>query len=576
MDTRRLLLAFALSIGVMLLWQAKFAPSPPTPPRTVGTDEVSEPAREPTAQREASSSVLREAVPERLGEPAAAPTVREAIAAAAEVREIVETEAYRVELSNRGAQVVSFELSDHQRADGGPVNLVRARDGDVPFPFGIVDLDGRSSALNGALFVAQRSVSVDGDQVVTFRYAGAAGEAQKTFRFRPDGLFEVEIETSAPGWGAFLGPGVGNPTPDELSNRFARKSALYLDGEGVTRVDPNKGAPAQRVAAGGFRWVGLEDTYFLSALMPVEPFSEIAILPYLDEASEGGGSARFSAAPPKDQLTDAQKDLAREVGLVVRPAGDRLVALAYWGGKKYDRLAALPYQLEQAVNLGFFSILARPLLFGLQWIHDNMVRNYGWAIILMTILIRVLLFPLTHKSVVSMQRMQELNPKIQAIRQKFRSKLKDRQGRPNSEAQRKMNEEIMGLYKKEGVNPAGGCLPMLLQMPVLFAFYGLLSAAIELRLAPWMFWIHDLSAPDPFYVLPIIMGASQFVQQKMTPSAADPMQKRIFMLMPIFFTVLFLGFPTGLVLYWLTNNLLGIVQQLVYKRMREKKEAVAA
>ena len=193
--------------------------------------------------------------------------------------------------------------------------------------------------------------------------------------------------------------------------------------------------------------------------------------------------------------------------------------------------------------LGFFGFFSKILLVGLQWIHGNIVGNYGWAIILMTVVIRIILFPLTHKSFVSMQKMQELNPKIQAIRQKYRSKLKDKQGRPNAEAQRKMNEEVMGLYKKEGVNPAGGCLPMLLQLPVLFAFYRLLSAAVELRHAPWMGWIQDLSAPDPFYILPLVMGASQFIQQKMTPSTADPMQRRIFMLMPVFFTVLFLGFP---------------------------------
>jgi YidC/Oxa1 family membrane protein insertase len=186
----------------------------------------------------------------------------------------------------------------------------------------------------------------------------------------------------------------------------------------------------------------------------------------------------------------------------------------------------------------------------------------------MTMLIRVILFPLTHKSFVSMQKMQELNPKVQAVRQKYRGKLKDKQGRPRAEVQRKMNEEVMALYKSEGVNPAGGCLPMLLQIPVLFAFYNLLTAAFELRHAPWLFWIQDLSAPDPYYVLPIVMGASQFIQQRLTPSAADPMQRRIFMLMPLFFTILFLGFPSGLVLYWLTNNLLGIAQQGVYQRLR--------
>ena len=182
---------------------------------------------------------------------------------------------------------------------------------------------------------------------------------------------------------------------------------------------------------------------------------------------------------------------------MVQPASPRLVADSYWGAKEYDRVKGLGQGLEETVELGWFRFLALPLLRALRWLHDNVVANYGWAIILLTIGIRIVLFPLMHKSTVSMQKMQELNPKIQAIRAKYRGKLKDKQGRPNSEAQRKMNEEVMGLYKSEGVNPAGGCLPLLLQMPVLFAFYRLLSAAIELRQAPWLGWIQDLSAPGP-------------------------------------------------------------------------------
>jgi YidC/Oxa1 family membrane protein insertase len=227
------------------------------------------------------------------------------------------------------------------------------------------------------------------------------------------------------------------------------------------------------------------------------------------------------------------------------------------------------------VDLGWFGFLARWLLKGLIYIHDHWVGNYGWAIILLTFGIKLVLFPLTHKSYVSMRKMQQLNPKMQAIRERWRPKLKRKDGKPDIEAQRKMNEEVMALYKSEGVNPAGGCLPMLLQLPVLFAFYQLLSAAVELRNAPWLGWIHDLSAPDPFYALPIIMGATQFIQQKMTPAAGDPMQRRIFQLMPIFMTFLFLGFPSGLVLYWLTNNVLTIAQQGIYNRLAGDKADAA-
>ncbi len=206
----------------------------------------------------------------------------------------------------------------------------------------------------------------------------------------------------------------------------------------------------------------------------------------------------------------------------------------------------------------------------MQWIHGNIIANYGWAIILLTVVIRLLLFPLNHKSIVSMQKMQKINPKMQAIRAKYRPKLKDKKGRPNAEASAKMNQEIMALYKTEGVNPAAGCLPMLLQMPVLFAFYRLLSAAVELRHAPWLGWVTDLSAKDPYYVLPLIMGASMLVQQRMAPAQGDPMQRRLFMMMPVVFTVLFLQFPAGMVLYWLTNNILAIAQQAGYKRWRER------
>jgi YidC/Oxa1 family membrane protein insertase len=193
----------------------------------------------------------------------------------------------------------------------------------------------------------------------------------------------------------------------------------------------------------------------------------------------------------------------------------------------------------------------------------------------MTLIIKIVLLPLTHKSYVSMKKMQELNPRMQAIRDRWRPKLKDKKGRPDLDAQRKMNEEINALFKSEGVNPAGGCLPMLLQMPLLFAFYSLLSTSIELRGAPWMGWIHDLSHYDPYYVLPIVMGAAQLVQQRMMPATGDPVQRKIFLLMPVFFTVLFLQFPTGLVLYWLVNNVLTNRPAGDLRALKTRKAATA-
>ncbi len=575
METKRLLIAALLSLAVLLAWQALFPPEPPPggpdgiePAPTAERAPERAPTEAPLVGAETGEAAAVEAAPE---EPAES---FEPLAAKREERVAVAGPGFEAEFTNRGAQLLSFRLAEHRNAAGGPVDLVRERERG-PYPFALVGADGAPSALNEALFTVERRRSEEGD-AVEFAYRGTEGRATKRFVFRPDGTFATAIEVAGAGsWGVWLGPGIRNPDVDEEESRFAHKSAVYYNGGGLEKVDPKKPAGRERIDGAGLRWVGLQDTYFLTALVPEEPLAEILLEPFLVERIDGA-AVRFSPLPPEEELSEAQEELTRELGVSLRPAGDRVAGVSYWGPKVYDRLASLPYGLERAVDLGFFSLLARPLLLGLRWIHDHVVSNYGWAIILMTVLIRLLLFPLTHKSFVSMQKMQELNPKMQAIRSKWRSKLKDKQGRPNAEAQRKMNEEIMALYKSEGVNPAGGCLPMVLQIPVLFAFYNLLSAAIELRHAPWVFWVSDLSAPDPFYVLPIVMGASQFFQQKLTPSAADPMQRRIFALMPIFFTILFLGFPSGLVLYWLTNNVLGIGQQVGYKKWKERGAAAEA
>jgi YidC/Oxa1 family membrane protein insertase len=261
--------------------------------------------------------------------------------------------------------------------------------------------------------------------------------------------------------------------------------------------------------------------------------------------------------------------LARDFLLEIEGRDGRIEATSYWGSKQLDRLTALPYGLDKTVKLGVFGFLARPLLYSLQWIHANVVANYGWAIILLTIALKIVLLPLSLSAFKSMRKMQKLNPKMQAVRERWKGKLRDKSGRFNSDAQRQMNEEIMGLYRSEGVNPAGGCFPMLIQLPVFFSFYSLLASAVELWHSPWIMWIHDLTAPDPYYVLPIVMGLSQIIQQRMTPPPPDPMQKRLMQFLPVVFTIFSLGFASGLVLYWLTNNILTIAQQKVYNSVKD-------
>jgi len=556
MDNRRLLLAAVLSMAVLFGWQLLFPPPEPTEDRALPVATTPEPAppAETEGERVAAARDEDEEEPaaERAGDAGSEPVGSAPPIEAAHVERVVlENAENRVELTNRGAELVSFELTSHLAADGGAVDLVRRRD-DGPFLFAFGDDELEPLPVAEALFEVERT---PGRPEAIFRYRGELGTASKRFHLRPDGFLEVEAEVEGvEDWSLLVGPGVRNPSADELGGQFSQRGAVYLAAGKVEKVDARGTDEPLLVPGGGLQWVGLQDTYFLAAVLPERGLQQVRIEPVALGATAKGD--------PVSELL---------LGLVA--AGDEMALSAYLGPKQYDQLHALGRGLDRSVDFGMFGILARPLLIALRWIHDRMVANYGWAIILLTVAIRILLFPLNHKSIVSMRKMQRVQPKVQAIQRKWRPKLKDKQGRPNREAQMKMNQEVMDTYKVEGVNPAAGCLPMLLQMPVLFAFYRLLYSAIELRNAPWVGWIHDLSVKDPYYVLPLVMGASMLFQQKLTPTSADPMQRRLFMLMPIVFTVFFLGFPAGLVLYWLTNNVLAIVQQLAYNKYRESATA---
>lgn len=232
----------------------------------------------------------------------------------------------------------------------------------------------------------------------------------------------------------------------------------------------------------------------------------------------------------------------------------------YIGPKEYDNLKKLGVGLEHIVDFGFFSIIAMPLFWVLKQFY-SISNNYGVAIIILTTVVRIPFIPLINKSQESMKKMQDIQPRMAEVKEKYKN---DPQ---------KMQKETMELYKKHKVNPLGGCLPMLLQIPVFFALYKVLLIAIELRDAPFMFWIHDLSVKDPYYVLPVIMGVTMVIQQKMTPSTMEPMQQKIMMLMPVVFTFMFLSFPSGLVVYWLINNVLSIAQQFYVNSKNTKQPA---
>lgn len=241
---------------------------------------------------------------------------------------------------------------------------------------------------------------------------------------------------------------------------------------------------------------------------------------------------------------------------------DNITFSGYLGPKEFNTLKALNPELTDVIEYGWFTFIAKPMFVLLQYIH-NMVGNWGWTIVIVTILIKLVLYPLSYKGMVSMQKLKDLAPKIKEIQEKYKD---DKQ---------KASMHMMELYKKNGANPMGGCLPILLQIPVFFAIYRVLLNAIELKGAEWIFWIHDLAEMDPYFVLPILMGVSMWLQQKITPNTMqDEMQKKIFQMLPIVFTFFFLWFPAGLTLYWFVNNVFTIAQQYTINRMFEKKRAI--
>lgn len=569
MDNRRVVLFIVLSVAVVAAWQYLFPP-PQIKRQPVPATSAAAPAGGAASQPGAATPVAPASGPAggTSGANPAAPAapVAPAVAAvetgppiAAEREAPVVLNGYQTSatITNRGAQLLSLRVDQPGTAS---VELVRKRIRG-PYPFALVDKQLRPLPLDEALFAVDRAA--DG-RAATFRYRGPAGAAEKTFRFDERGLLVVEVK-AAGSWALLLGPGIGNPTAAELDSRYGLRGAVIKAGDDVKVIAAKGDNEAEAYSGQALRWAGLEDTYFATIAVPQGGSLARAVLqPMLVEPQPAG--AVFVPAPPKDALSSEQKALSRELALSLEPAAGSLSLECYLGAKAYERLKALPYGLEETVSLGWLSPVVRPLLAGLHWIYDHVVPNYGWAIILMTLLIKVLLLPITHPSTLSMRKMQLLNPRMQAIRDRYRPKLKDKQGRPNLEMQRKMNEEVMALYKAEGVNPVGGCLPLLVQMPILYAFYRLLSTSVELRHAPWIFWVHDLSAQDPHLILPLIMGATQFLQVKLAPQSGDPAQRRLFMLMPLFMLIFFLSAPSGLVLYWLTNNILTIVQQAVYNR----------
>ena len=464
---------------------------------------------------------------------------------------VVESAEVRAVFTTRGAALTSWRLKKYHDTAGQALELVPQQvPPDAPRPFALTTDDAAAAkSLATATFTSSAdAISVSGGpQTLRFDYKDGNGlEAQKTFTFDPAKPYLVSATASVTRngqslpvtiqWGPALGSGI---VPHSRGYNPPPQPIFFKDGK-VTRITPAKIAQ-QPTHEGTFGFAGVDDHYFIAALVsPKEPLrlQYSALDTPVPGAAEPAHFVSWSARFP----TPAQSE-------------------TYFAGPKdFDVLAAVNRDLVRAIDFGMFSWLVVPLLRSLKWVNGY-VGNYGWSLVILTVLINLAMFPLRHKSVVSMRKMQEIQPEMKAIQDRYKN-LK-----ATDPARSKMNTELMNLYRERGVNPASGCIPMLLTMPVLFAFYAMLSVAIELRGAPFTLWIHDLVAPDPYFVLPILMGVTMFLQQRMTPSTADPAQQRMMMVMPVVLTAMSLWWSAGLLLYWTVSNIWGIGQQMITNRL---------
>lgn len=545
---KRVFLAIALSLLVLTVYQAYLAPPPPT--TTVAPAAVTD--QQPAAQNAAVSGTP---APNGTGAPGTSSTSAPVVPVAPDAKDIVvETDSIHAVFSTQGAVLKHWELKKYLDGAGKPLDLVPVQVPDTYVkPFSLSTDDAKLTAqMAAAVYQASAGDLSLGPNsgVLSFDYRDAATglNVHKRFEFQPKGQpFVLNVDATIDVAGAAkpvtiaLGPSVGVGY-NEAGSRFGYPNQIVHEKAGKVERPAVVDVAAGPVD-GPFRFAGVGDHYFLSAALPGDKNVKVAYQP-------------VQLPVP---WTDPQNRKRDFIAYSVASPGAAAVPF-FLGPKLFDALKAVDVQLVRTIDFGMFAFLVVPLLQALKWVN-SFIGNFGWSIIALTILINVVLFPLRHKSMVSMRKMQKLQPKVKSIQERYaKYKVTDPE-------RQKMNQEMMALYKEHGVNPASGCVPMLLTLPILFAFYSLLAMSIELRHAPFVGYITDLSRPDAYYITPILMGISMFWQQKMMPSTADPIQQKMFLFMPIIFTFSFLWAPSGLVLYWLSSNLLAIGQQYLTNRL---------
>jgi YidC/Oxa1 family membrane protein insertase len=518
---KRALIAVVLSLGFFYLYSMLF----PAPEKKV--------AQNPVHQTVSTAQKTQNPPP---APPQPTQTVTPKVVQTRDIT--VETDLFTAVFSNQGATLKSLVLKKYTETagrDGKPVYLVSQTNPDG------FDLKTESGTLGLSPLVlyststAALRVSGSDKKTLEFYWNSPQGvSVKKTYSFSGNS-YAIELDTQVTNNSASKLAGTLNlilPHPSQPAtkeSRFEVNGSVTMEDGKFTTVAVKDLAEKQKDFTSRVAWTGYADKYFLSAVLSRE---------------NSIGSVRIGKGTGNYITTTIASP-----SLEILPGQSRTVIYnLFFGPKDLDILKAQGDGLESALDLGWFAAIAKPLLYTLKY-FNKYTNNYGIAIIIITVIIKILFFPLTHKSYKSMKDMQKLQPKMAELKEKYKD---DRDA---------MNKAMMELYKTHKVNPLGGCLPMIVQIPVFFALYKALMFSIELRHAPFMFWITDLSSKDPYYVTPIIMGVTMFIQQKMTPSTMDPMQAKMMLALPVVFTFMFLNFPSGLVIYWLVNNILTIAQQ---------------
>jgi YidC/Oxa1 family membrane protein insertase len=540
-ENKNLILAMTLMLAVWLGFSLLFPPDrqeQQTPPATENTKQV-----ENTAVDNVPQVVKTEPVTPENSIPETPPVPLDETSGDAR-RITVETDKYQAVFTSQGAQLLSFKLKEYRATadpDAPPVEMHKAES--LRYATLRTTASAGFDLDTNTLFEtsAEDILVVTGSEQseLRFRHVAANGmEYVKVFHLQGD-RYTIETQLQLNNSGATPQQGtidfaLVQRWDEELKpDRYSFAGPTSMVNNEIKEIDVDDLQEGSVVYNQGVAWTSFQTKYFLSVVVPdAQTAARVEILRKEDAIENLLETPVFSLAPGEQRQLDY---------------------LVYIGPKDPEQLKAAGHNLEKVIHFGFFDLLAQPLFTVLTFFYGYF-KNYGVAIILLTVLIKILFWPLTHKSYSSMKAMQKLQPEMQKLREKY------------SNDKERLNKEMMALYKTHRVNPLGGCLPMLIQIPVFFALYKVLLGSIALRHAPFALWITDLSAKDPYYITPLLMGASMFVQQKMTPTTADPMQAKIFMMMPVIFTFLFLNFPSGLVIYWLVNNLLTIVQQYFIHR----------